>query len=318
MRLNENGILITKDGGQTYGTAIGVDGIVADMIKAGGTISGCNAVFGNIGSAKTGDGITIGTDGTFRTYTNGQEAWDISQNENSASLAVHGKNKGAGEKITPLRITASCDSSGNMVQFLTNEGDTNVNWEFYNWSGGRIAFDTFGGFSTVARNGIELTGGWIDLNSQDYPVSITGGLSVSGSKNAIVPTQHYGARLLYCEEGDKAYFTTKGIAETVNCEQTISLDPIFTETIELNSNYPYIIQLTSYSDAKVWIEQVNDYDFIVKSDKETKFTYELSALRITFGDVYLEEQAMSNKNKKSIQKAGIDRMNKNYKEKEVM
>ncbi len=307
MRLNENGILITKDGGKTYGTAIGVDGIIADMIKAGGTISGCNAEFGQVKYGNRGSGVYIGANGTFTTYADGNAVWDIFSNPLYSTLSVSGVKKTNGDPYTAFSITSMYEDEGCTMSFATSDPSVDIDWNFSNY-GGLIKF--------YSAKHFEIEADWVDINSTTSPMRVIGGLTVSGSKNAIVPTQHYGARLLYCEEGDKSYFTTKGIVETVNCEQTISLDPIFTETIELNSNYPYIIQLTSYSDARVWIEQVNDYDFVVKSDKETKFTYELSALRITFGDVYLEEHEMSNKNKKDIQKAGIDRMNNNYKEKE--
>lgn len=133
-------------------------------------------------------------------------------------------------------------------------------------------------------------------------------LSVSGDKQAIVPTQHYGVRSLYCEEADRAYFSTKGVMETIDGVCDIDLDPIFLEVIELNSSHPYIILLTPYSDARVWIESVEDHKFVVRSDKDTKFAYDLKAIRITYGNVYLEETVLSNRKLKAVQEAAIERM----------
>lgn len=132
---------------------------------------------------------------------------------------------------------------------------------------------------------------------------------VLGDKNSIVPTQHYGTRALYAEECDKAYFGTKGVAETANKECVISLDPMFMETIELNSSYPYIISITPYSDARVWVDSIEDHQFTIKSDKDTKFAYDLKAIRISYGKVYLQEKRkLSNKELKELQEIAIDRM----------
>ena len=140
-------------------------------------------------------------------------------------------------------------------------------------------------------------------------VHIYGNIEIWGEKPAVVPTQHYGVRTLYCEEADKCYFSTKGIAETVDGECRVQLDDIFIETIELNSTSPYIIQLTSYSDARVWIDQVEDYSFIVKSDKDTRFTYDLKAIRISYADVYLQEKYNYDKKKLlDAQESAIKRM----------
>lgn len=140
-------------------------------------------------------------------------------------------------------------------------------------------------------------------------VYIYGGLDVWGDKHSIIPTQHYGVRTLNAEEADKAYFSTKGISETKNNTCTIQLDPIFLETIELNSTVPYIIQLTSYSDARLWVEYVEDNRFIVASDKDTKFAYDLKAIRISYENVYLEEKIGYDKKKlMDVQEAAVRRM----------
>lgn len=142
-------------------------------------------------------------------------------------------------------------------------------------------------------------------------MDIMGNLAVSGDKPAIVPTQHYGVRTLYCEEADRSYFSTKGIGQTTNGECTIKLDPMFVETIELNSTSPYIIFLTPYSDAHVWVETVQDDMFIVKSSKDTKFTYDLRAIRITYTNVYLEEKTnVSKQHLQQIQEAAVRRLSK--------
>lgn len=152
--------------------------------------------------------------------------------------------------------------------------------------------------------------GYIDINpASGQSCRVTGDFEVWGEKPAVIPTQHFGVRTLYCEEADRSYFSSKGMAETVNGEVTIKLDPVFLEVIELNSTFPYLIFLTSYSDTHIWVDSVEDLQFTIKSDKDTKFSYDIKAIRISFGKKYLEEK--KNVSKKALinaQKAAIVRM----------
>lgn len=141
-------------------------------------------------------------------------------------------------------------------------------------------------------------------------VIVYGAFKVLGSKNAIIPTQHYGVRSMYAEEADKSYFSTKGIAETINGVCIVELDPMFLEVIELNSTVPYIIQLTSYSDARIWVDLIEDDKFIIKSDKDTKLSYDLKAIRISYTDIYMEESIIDKKKLAEVQEAVVRRIAK--------
>ena len=146
------------------------------------------------------------------------------------------------------------------------------------------------------------------LSSYAY---VYGAFKVLGSKNAIVPTQHYGVRSMYSEEADRSYFSTKGLQNTINGECVIELDPMFLEVIELNSSSPYIITLTPYSNAHVWIEDVQDGYFIIKSDKDTKLSYDLKAIRISYTNIYMEESTGIDKKKLAeVQEAAVRRLSK--------
>lgn len=185
----------------------------------------------------------------------------------------------------------------------------------------RISFPSSGGVyistglgsnqTVVVENDFEV---WGQTNYSDVSAkSITtyGDLAVTGDKNSIVPTQHYGVRSLYADESDRAYFSTKGFAETINGECTIDLDPIFMETIELNSTSPYLIYITPYSKAHIWVEAVYDDRFIIRADKDTKFVYDLKAIRISYTNIYLEEKCGYDKKKlQKIQEAAVRRMSK--------
>ncbi len=271
MRMNEKGILITKDGGKTYNTAIGVDGLYAEQIKAGGTISGCNAEFGE----RKSNAIELSTKGSLCMYNQNQLAIEIYKSQNMSYISWYGN---TGNEWFRIQTAPNSYYDLNCMQFTSF---TSMPWVFRN------------------DNIIEF---------HCWDMTIHGDHIITGTKSAVIPTQHYGARKLYCDESDRSYFSTKGMAETVNREVIVNIDPIFVETIELNSNYPYLIQLTSYSDAQVWVEKVDDYSFMVKSDTDTKFTYTLSAIRISCGSIYLEEAHLSNTDKKTIQQQVVNRM----------
>lgn len=122
---------------------------------------------------------------------------------------------------------------------------------------------------------------------------IGGDFSAGGTKNALVKTEHFGKRLLYCDESDRVYFSTKGIAETAlasdEYKYILRIDDVFFETIEPNSICPYIINATPYEDARVWISAVYDKFIIFKSDKPCKFAYVLQATRKGYAEEYLRE-----------------------------
>lgn len=166
--------------------------------------------------------------------------------------------------------------------------------------------------SRLCSNGIEFSDdGTIHLKTfaRNGTTIVENDFEVWGDKQAVVPTQHYGVRSLYAEEADRSYFSTKGIVDIQDAEMTVAIDPIFLEVIELNSTYPYLIQLTPYSDARVWVESIQDDRFTIKSDKPTKVAYDLKAIRISYANVYIEEKHhYTKKDLAKIQKAAVERM----------
>lgn len=232
----------------------------------------------------------------------------------------------------------SKDSSGDTmtldagrIDFRTHDGGTGIlnSDELGLWNNNMTvlleAYNSFslGTGSVLSSSGTMIVGsrsysnriefsddGYIRINSNMGKGTIVeDDFEVWGDKQAVVPTQHYGVRSLYAEEADKSYFSTKGIVTIDDTEVTINLDPIFMEVIELNSTCPYMIQLTAYSDARVWVEDIKDDKFTIKSDKPTKLTYDLKAVRISYENVYLEEKChYTNRDLAKIQKAAVDRI----------
>lgn len=218
------------------------------------------------------------------------------------SLSLH-----ASRNNNSIKVAAEDESYGRKSMKLIVQGDEGFDILQGNVQS-RITMSRDGGIYLEVGLGTDRNI-HISPRTTSDAVYIYGGLDVWGDKHSIIPTQHYGVRTLNAEEADKAYFSTKGIAETENNTYTIQLDPIFLETIELNSTVPYIIQLTSYSDARLWVKSVEDDRVIVSSDKDTKFAYDLKAIRISYENVYLEEKYDYDKKKlMDVQESAVRRM----------
>jgi hypothetical protein len=118
-------------------------------------------------------------------------------------------------------------------------------------------------------------------------VSISGNLFVSGSKNAIIDTEHYGKRKTYCMEATTVRFYDEGKDTLINGEKRIDLDPIFLETIEGE----LYIHITSYGPASLYISEKGTNYFVVKSiqGNDVEFYWMVSAIRKGYTDIRLEE-----------------------------
>lgn len=215
-------------------------------------------------------------------------------------ISLHGPNSSS------VQIIPDDDSYGRVSQKIIVQGQNDFQLIQGNCQA-NVMLTTDGGVYLNAGYG-DNGDIWLQPKTSSNFVYVMGALDTFGDKNAAVPTQHYGVRALYCEEADRCYFSTKGIAETVYGECIIELDPMFLETIELNHTCPYLIQLTPYSNANMYVDAVEDGKFIVKSNIDTKFAYDLKAIRISYEKVYLEERKVANSILKKVQEAAIDRM----------
>jgi len=121
---------------------------------------------------------------------------------------------------------------------------------------------------------------------------ISGDYVAYGTKNAMVNTENYGKRLLYCIEATEVKFQDEGMAELENGLCRIEIDPIFLETIEPNTaETPWIIHLTPYNWLNIRVAEIGDSYFIVeeKDGLSGKFAWTLSATRKGYKGIRLEE-----------------------------
>ncbi|XYG83961.1 hypothetical protein ACSKKH_06070 [Limosilactobacillus reuteri] len=134
------------------------------------------------------------------------------------------------------------------------------------------------GAISITANGksiLSLNGLFPGVNG-DFNVS--GNFTVTGSKNAIVPTSR-GMAAINAYETAEYYFGDIGETQTnSNGVVTVMIDPYFLETV--NTLVPYQVFLTSYGDENVWVSSRSANNFTVKSSNPNiHFAWEIKAKR---------------------------------------
>ena len=127
---------------------------------------------------------------------------------------------------------------------------------------------------------------------------VNGDFTVSGNKNCIQNTEHYGERLFYSVEDCESYLTDRSmqvftVEETKEAtyERVILLDNIFKEAVNLDEEYTVEIIKQGFGDFRIK-EQTKDY-FIVESDRnDFTFNYVITAKGKGFEECRLEEHIL--------------------------
>ena len=298
---NINGLAYSKDGGQSYGLAMTMDGsIVADFITSGslnanlikaGVINGIYIKGSRIdGASIYGGSLSIGTNSHYSTINDRGQFESHYKNDNYDYITM---------RLHPYEYDFDGDRYIGLLEFFGTD-HTFINGAFYQNTTGGVTL----GYSTTAKNfrldGRNNSGSFIfrkglyievgsDPTTECVAIAGAGGLRVVGAKNAVVKTDNYGNRLLYSYECDKVYFATLGEGELVNGECTIELDPMFMETIE--TDYYHIILTPKNKFLPLYYTDVTDSGFKVKADGclDGKFCYTLSAIRKGYKETYLEQ-----------------------------
>lgn len=138
-------------------------------------------------------------------------------------------------------------------------------------------FDVSVGGQTVIA--FDNNGAYYLPKARTYIPNLTANsLTVTGSKNAIVPTSA-GATLVNAYETAEYYFGDIGEGTTdKKCVAQVTIDPLFLETV--NTSVPYQVFVSSYDNAAVWVESRTANIFVVRSSKpNVSFCWELKAKR---------------------------------------
>lgn len=145
--------------------------------------------------------------------------------------------------------------------------------------------------SLNGKNGFSANANGVSMGAGDHRLSlgglfsgvngdfsVVGNFTVTGSKNAVVPTSR-GMAAINAYETAEYYFGDIGETQTnSNGVVTVMIDPYFLETV--NTLVPYQVFLTSYGDGNVWVSSRSANNFTVKSSKPNiHFAWEIKAKR---------------------------------------
>jgi hypothetical protein len=124
-------------------------------------------------------------------------------------------------------------------------------------------------------------------------VIVTGNLKAK-EKNAVVSTENFGLRKVYCDESTEVFFFDRGKAQLKDGQVTVYLDPMFLETVTIDDNNPMRVRLTLTDDCKgIYVSQKTANSFTVKEidggKSDATFNWEVAAKRKGFEDRRLEE-----------------------------
>lgn len=120
-----------------------------------------------------------------------------------------------------------------------------------------------------------------------------GNLTVSGSKNCVQETENFGKRLINAYETCDYYFGDIGESQTINGEMIIWIDDIFKEIISTETDYQVFI--TKYGSGDIWVEERTKDYFVVKSQNDINFGWEIKGKRKGYEKYRLEEYKEVNK-----------------------
>ena len=282
--LNSAGLGVSTDGGQTFKSAVTADGVVADRLF-GNLISGITYE-----TTDTASGYTIRLKGGAMELLKGDDLVSgINQNTSGSTfnnfeghtLSLSQTNSsGLSTEILAIPSTSTHDSPK-----LSIYGKINTWLKFLD--NGMIRADNV----LMLGSSDETDIGFFDGSTfRNRIVASSAGVKMwgdfhlyNGSKNAVQVTRD-GLRATPAYELAENYVGDIGESKTGNDKAVrVDIDPLVFDLI--NTDKPYQVFLTAYSDAHFWVsERGKDY-FIVSSDTpDSSFGWELKGKRRGFED----------------------------------
>lgn len=289
--LNSAGLGVSTDGGQTFKSAVTADGVVADRL------------FGNLIS-----GITYETEdptshykirlkgGAMELYKGDELVSGINQNTHGSTFNNFEGNtlslsqtspSGKAKEIVTIPSTSTYDNPQLYINGqLSINGQIDTKLQFLKdaviQSNGQI---WIGSESNVNLGFFEPDGTFRHrIDATTAGAQVYGDFTVyNGSKNAAQVTRN-GIRATPAYELAENYVGDIGEAKTGDDKTVrVDIDPLVFDLI--NTDKPYQVFLTAYSDAHFWVsERGKDY-FIVSSDSpDSAFGWELKGKRRGFED----------------------------------
>lgn len=282
--LNSAGLGVSTDGGQTFKSAVTADGVVADRLF-GNLISGITYETTDAASGYTirlkggamellkGDDLVSGINqNTSGSTFNNFEGHTLSLSQTSST--------GVSTQIIAIPSTSTHDNPQ-----LSIYGKINTWLKFLN--NGMIRADNVLMLGSSDETDIGFFDGSTFRNrivASSAGVKMWGDFNLyNGSKNAVQVTRD-GVRATPAYELAENYVGDVGESKTGDDKTVrVDIDPLVFDLI--NTDKPYQVFLTAYSDAHFWVsERGKDY-FIVSSDSpNSSFGWELKGKRRGFDD----------------------------------
>ena len=282
--LNSAGLGVSTDGGQTFKSAVTADGVVADRLF-GNLISGITYETTDAASGYTirlkggamellkGDDLVAGINqNTSGSTFNNFEGHTLSLSQTSST--------GVSTQIIAIPSTSTHDNPQ-----LSIYGKINTWLKFLN--NGMIRADNVLMLGSSEETDIGFFDGSTFRNrivASSAGVKMWGDFHLyNGSKNAVQLTRD-GFRATPAYELAENYVGDIGESKTGDDKTVrVAIDPLVFDLI--NTDKPYQVFLTAYSDAHFWVsERGKDY-FIVSSDSpDSSFGWELKGKRRGFED----------------------------------
>lgn len=134
---------------------------------------------------------------------------------------------------------------------------------------------------SMAKNASSIT-----MQGYNITANVQGSFSViRGTKNASVMTRQ-GLTSMSAVEAPEVLFMDRGtscVNELYEC--WVDINEIYSDTINLN--YGYDVQLTAYGNAHLWVEEMRQDKFLVRSDKPfIRFSWLIFGKRIGYEETY--------------------------------
>ncbi len=265
--LSCNKIVSSEDGTSSDITSvIGASYVGGDTDTSGYKVHGLNTF--HPGMSRYGIVIQPGNNDEIPTIITGGDSFSVKTRRNKSSDIRSG-----GMQLTKngyMFLAGGCSDS----LFSDSWIESNANNSQY----GNIVIQpryTISG-STYKSNGMVNINGPVNMRGSNF--SITGNLTVSGSKNRVVDTENYGKRLLNCYETPSPMFGDVGEGITDDSGKCyINIDPIFLETIANGCKYQVFLQKNGEGD--IWVEERYQTYFVVRGTANLKFSWEIKALQ---------------------------------------
>lgn len=329
IRINQAGIGFSTTGyNGPFRSAWTIDGhFVADFIDTGnlnaalitaGTMLADRILGGTLrlGGASFGEGSLVAYDSndviraSIDKYGALFRYWDANVSGNTAYVAL-GYYNSFGDY--PVALYGQSVASNNLIMSLTTLNGSSGGTTYKGYAIDTNTYSQYCPDLLYIHLGLERIEFWRDTTyNNSYILVLPGLTNVNGAfsagettidgdftvgsrytKSKIADTENYSRRLLYCYEMATPVFGDIGegvIDEDGSCY--VSIDDIYTETIDQGSEYQVFLQKEGAGD--LWIEEKNRQYFVVSGTPGLSFAWEIKAKQKGFETTRLEEPGIIN------------------------